>query len=361
MIWFFFVIPVLVAACWSPYAMKVNPNDRMTVCGILGAAVFVAMLLQGLSYYAAISASSSDVEVLNGKVLSKSRERVSCEHSYECNCYYVETCSGSGTSRSCTRTRHCSTCYEHSYDVDWDVQTSVGTITINRIDRQGLGQPPRWTNVVLGEPVSRSHSYSNYILGNRDSLFAKNKEFGEKFKDLIPEYPEVYDYYRFNRVLNLTGAYLPTVYWNSVLNDELKTLGPARQVNIILVVTKDQPAEFFNGLIYNWAGGKKNDVIVVVNVDGAQNITWVRSTSFADGMDNMELHHRIEDKLLGQGMGVAVLKDITNGIAVGFNRVSMEKMEYLKWRPMSTWESVWVAFIGLLLPLVAGVIITRRY
>lgn len=361
MIWFFFVIPVLAAAVMSPYAMKANEGERGSVVAMLCGAVVVGMLLQGISYGVFVKGSASDIEILNGKVLSKSRERVSCEHSYECNCYYVESCSGTGTSRSCTRTRYCSTCYEHSYDIDWDVQTSVGTITIDRIDRQGLGRPARWEGVVLGEPVARSHSYSNYILGNRDSLFAKNKEYGEKFKDIIPPYPQVFDYYRFNRVLNLTGAYLPVTYWNSILNDELKALGPARQVNIILVVTKNQPAEFFNGLIYNWAGGKKNDVIVTVNIDDAQNITWVRSTSFADGMDNMELHHRIEDKLLGQGMGVSVLKDITVGIGAGFKRVSMEKMEYLKWRPMTTGESIWVVFIGLLAPLSAGLIISRRY
>lgn len=145
MIWLLFLIPVVIAILFVIYHRKTHePMETLKITAILTVG---SVALQSLLYVTLTLGKAADVELLNGYVTGKERDVVSCSHSYECMCYYTESCSGSGTSRSCTRTRHCSTCYEHSYDVDWDVHTTVGNLTIDRIDRQGLDQPPRWTAV----------------------------------------------------------------------------------------------------------------------------------------------------------------------------------------------------------------------
>lgn len=107
-----------------------------------------------------------DTEIISGQVEGKKQVKVSCSHSYKCHCY--TTCSG-GKTRTCTQ--HCSTCYDHPYDFDWDVYTTIGEFEINRVDRQGTTEPPRWTQIKVADPVAREHSYVNYIKVAPDSLF----------------------------------------------------------------------------------------------------------------------------------------------------------------------------------------------
>lgn len=357
MIYLLFGVPLVLAILFVTYHRKTHePKETLMATAIV---VVLSCLIQAGTYAAFSLGSSGDVEILNGYVTAKERNKVSCEHSYECNCYYTTSCSGSDSSKSCTRTRHCSTCYEHSYDIDWDVLTTVGNLTIDRIDRRGLGQPPRWAQVQIGEPAAREHSYMNYVLGNKDSLFSRSdQQFAERFKDKIPKYPEVYDYYRVTRVLNVSGLALPTTYWNDYLNNTLKTLGASRQVNIVWVVTSGQPVEYFQGLVYAWDGGKKNDVIVVTDINKDLKINWGKSTSFADGMHNRELHSRNGMALTGQDMGVGVMADVVANITKGYNRVEMKEMEYLKWRELKTWEVVIVVLLGCL-PFTAIFILQR--
>lgn len=345
MIYLLFIIPLALAFVFVVIHRK-DHDTKSTVYTTLIVGL-VSILVQTALYVGLTLGSSSDTEIINGYVLKKDREEVSCSHSYDCNCYYSTSCSGSGTSRSCTRTRHCSTCYEHSYDVDWDVSTTVGNLTIDRIDRRGMGEPPRWAQVQIGEPAAREHSYSNYVLGNKDSLFSKSdQQFAERFKDKIPKYPSVYDYYRVGRVLNVSGLSLPTNYWNDYLNGTLRTLGAAKQVNIVWVITSGQPIEYFQGLVYAWDGGKKNDVIVVTDITKDNKINWGKSTSFVDGMNNMELHARNGLALTGKDMGVGVLADVAANISKGYNRVPMEDMDYLKWRDLHAWEVLLIVFFG---------------
>lgn len=347
MIYLLFLFPVILAVLFVFYHRTTHePKETLIATGIV---VFVSCFLQAGVYTGLSLGSSGDVEILNGYVTGKERNKVSCSHSYECMCYYSTSCSGSGSNRVCSQIRHCSTCYEHSHDFDWDVHTTVGGIEIDRIDRQGLREPPRWTQVQVGEPASREHSYMNYVLGNKDSLFSRSdQQFAERFKDKIPKYPSVYDYYRVSRVLNVSGLSLPTTYWNDYLNNTLKTLGAAKQVNIVWVVTSGQPIEYFQGLVYAWSGGKKNDVIVVTDITKDMKINWGRSTSFADGMNNRELHSRNGMTLTGHDMGIGVFSEVASNISKGYNRVEMKEMEYLKWRDLKTWEVIVVVLVGCL-------------
>ncbi len=222
------------------------------------------MLGLGAAYWQ----STTDHELWNGRITGKSRDRVSCRHSYQCNCRQV--CSGSGKSESCTTV--CDTCYEHSYDIAWNIQASTGeSLEIDGVSRQGLVMPPRWGAAFIGEPWSSSHSFTNYILANPDSVLLGGKGDLERFHDLLPTYPvNVFDYYRATHVINAGGV--PVADWPSwvwLMNEINGDLGVQKQVNITLLFVKTGDPKYTLALKDKWLGGKKNDVIIVIgSLDG---------------------------------------------------------------------------------------------
>jgi hypothetical protein len=257
--------PLLVAiAGFVLFKGKVTNKEMALQVGIQIVIAGVAALLVRYS-------SVHDTEVWNGVVTSKASEHVSCEHSYSCNCR--NECSGSGNNRNCSEV--CDTCYEHLYDVDWNVRTSNGEgITIRRVDRQGLSEPPRFTRVVIGEPTTLPHGYTNYIKASPDSLF-RHQGLVEKYQRGIPPYPDhLYDYFHIDKLV-AQGLVVPDrAAWNAGLEKLNAEVGRQRQANVIVVLVRGQPQEFFYALEEAWIGGKKNDVILVIGVDDALKPQW---------------------------------------------------------------------------------------
>jgi len=310
-------------------------------------------ILLVIAIYAALAWSNvSDKQILNGEVTGKEKNWVSCEHSYSCNCR--EECSGSGDSRSCSTV--CDTCYEHMNDWDWDVYTTVGDETIDRIDDRGEEMPPRWDAVKIGEPAAREKRYTNYVLAAPNSLFnmALAEEEAKTKAALIPSYPKVHDYYRVNRVLSV-GVSVPTAdRWNELLNDALRSMGAQYQVNIVLVFVKGQDRSYAQMLERAWLGGKKNDVTIVVGTDGTK-IDWVEAFTFGKTAGNAMLAIKLRDNLQELGTtedpdkGVEVA---TTAIKQHFTRKQMSDYEYLKAEGGPTTDQVtWL--IGTILILLA--------
>ncbi len=205
------------------------------------------------TYQAGLKSRMHDQQFLNGVVTSKEWDRVSCSHSYTCNC---RTDSKGNTS--------CDTCYEHSFDYDWNVYTNAGKgsdamFTIARIDRQGNNEPPRWSAVRIGEPVALERSFDNYVLAAPDSIF--HRVAGKR---KMPSYPEGFDYSRANRLIT-DGVTVPDAdAWNTHLSDMLARLGPVKQANVVVVITRDSSPNYAEELRNQWLGGKKNDTVVVI-------------------------------------------------------------------------------------------------
>ncbi len=328
-----FIIVSLVALAWGAIAHLCFP-DRFTWTEAFvqsGISSFVGMLILFAIYHK----DMSDISIMNGQVTAKERVKVSCGHSYRCRCY--TSCSGSGKSRSCTQ--HCSTCYEHGYDVDWRVSTSVGNLEIERVNRQGTKEPPRWTAVLIGEPASRTDSYRNWLKASPSSLFAMNemKNDAVKYKGILPSsYPRVYDYYRYNRVLQLGTSYPQANELNNSLNMELRTLGPAKQVNIITVFVNTTDPLYRYAFERQWLGGKKNDVIVLFGLDKERKFNWVDVITIGKNSGNEYMAVVLRDKVRElsnrQQFGNAQMltQAITSTVATSFKRKEMKDFEYLK-------------------------------
>lgn len=300
--------------------------------------------------------STHDTEVWNGKIASKRSEKVSCSHSYPCRCRPVSC------GKNCT-TIHCDTCYEHFYDMSWRAfTTNDETITIDRVDRQGLREPPRWTAVQIGEPTAVTHSYVNYIKAAPDSLF-RQQGLVEKYANQLSEYPQnVYDYYRLDRLVLANGATVANPKeWNDKLSEINGTLGARKQVNIAVVITKNQPEEYFYALQQSWMGGKKNDVVLVMSVDEAGKIQWAEVMAWT--VDKM-VEVTVKDSVLKVGTVVAaqpIIEALAFNVGEYYNRKSMKDFEYLKNSATPTfWTWVTSMIVGLIVSIGLGMLFMKN-
>lgn len=262
-------------------------------------------------------------EIWNGLVSKKQINKVSCRHSYSCNC--VTTCSG-GKHSTCTTI--CSTCYEHPYDFDYNVYDTAGmTYTIDTIDRQGLKIPPRWQEIQISDATSSSHYYKNYIKASKGSLFKREANY-EGFR--IPNYPgSIYDYYKLQRLI-VNGVVVKNI--NRIqqkLSEMNGRLGPIKQCNIIFVLVKNQNKKFMYVLDQKWEGGNKNDIIVVISVDNQNNIEWTDVLCLSESdMFRVQLRDTImKQKNLDME---TILVETEPIVKQYFQRKSMKKFEYLK-------------------------------
>ena len=293
-----------------------------------------------------------DTEVWSGYVTGKERNKVSCSHSYSCNCR--QTCSGSGNSRSCSTT--CDTCYDHSYDVDWDIKSTIGTFSIDREDRQGLTEPKRWSVVNQGDAVADERSYSNPLLLDKDSLFLVDKTASASFAEALPAYPRTYDYYKIKRVVG-SPIVVKSEEVEFLLSEYLKVNASVKQLNIITVFTEYSP-EYFNALMAHWNGGKKNDVILVYGLAKDGTIKWFNSNSYAKGMNNRGLHTEFRQVVLGEKLSLNLLTSQIKLVHNGFNRLSTEEFNY-KLEQVET--PAWLIAVLFILNLCISAVITFKF
>lgn len=245
----------------------------------LGLGLLVSYLVIAILTYVNVS----DSEVWNGEITGKSRVDVSCTHSYTCNCRTTTSTDSKGNTTSST---HCDTCYEHNEDYNWRLYTNVrNDIDVERIDRQGVDEPPRYTQANIGDPVAEINTFVNYLKLSDNTLYKKTYNSGmEKYLSILPEYPiSVYDYHYLNRVFVYEGSISEGVrkYLDNELANLLKELGQKKQANVILFFTSKYDPLFVESIKYKWTGGKKNDIILVTNVTNSV-ITNVDVISWTD-------------------------------------------------------------------------------
>lgn len=333
-----FGIPAIVKLIFPHH---VTFKEFFASCGI--------SILCVIAFYAFLKIGAThDTEIWNGEVVKKYSDKVSCEHSYSCNCTTV--CSGTGSNRTCQQV--CQTCYEHSYDVDWVVKANVGGTTISRVDRQGLKTPPRWAAVKIGEPYSETYSFTNYIKAAPDSLFAGSKALIQQYEGKFPNYPSIHDYYKVNRVISLGVSIDKTL--NEKLNELHKKWGPQKQINVIPVfVNEKYSQEFFKALEAKWLGGKKNDAVIVTQIDKNGNVSWTRVMSRDE--------HKVFDKSIEFDMAQMgtfdtdkFVKILDDNVMNKFQRENFHKYEYL----LNEFTPSGIAVtLGLILSLIINIVV----
>lgn len=316
---FLLCIPAIVIPLVMKYKFQSTITGKELALNLVVVVAIVAVTVYAGSY-----TGMGDVELINGQVTGKEQEKVSCSHSYSCNCRTVY--SGSGKNR--TSSTKCDTCYEHRHDFDWNVYTTVGKFEIDRIDRQGKDMPPRWQIVAAGQPVAKSHYYVNYVRGAKDSLFHTLAE-ETKYQNSIPAYPQVYDYHYANRVIPV-GLNIPNINeWNGRLANALKVLGPEKQANVTIIISKESSPMYAKALKNSWLGGKKNDVTVVIGAPNYPEIAWVDVFSWSkQDIVNVSLRNDLVELKTADAEGV--IATITRNVLKHYVRKPMAEFEYLK-------------------------------
>lgn len=313
---------LLITFCKFFFNHKINWKEWLAQFGILAVTTSLCM---GLLWAGAMT-MSGDFSIWNGYVTEKVRDEVTCSHEHQCG----ETCSNvsSTDSKGKTTTRRvCSPkyCKDHAYDVDWDVRTTLGRWTIDRVDRRGLEEPQRWSEVEVGDPVAESRYAKNYLLID-PNRFVTDPAIFAKYAGTLPDYPKPYDYYRYYRVLDDSKRDNDGI--NIWLNEQLRKDGAAKELNVILVVTKNDP-DYYYALMQYWRGARKNEVILFYGVDDEDKVQWVKAISFADGQNNQIMLKELETMTYEQTFTDQLVQQQYKLIVEKFNRIPNAEFAFM--------------------------------
>jgi hypothetical protein len=310
----------------SPYSYIGSFRDKEITWGEFGIQIVANLIV--VAIFAGIISCQNDtyVEVWNGYVVDKKRNRVHCRHSYDCNCRRV--CSGTGKNKTCWT--KCDTCYEHRYDIDWIIYDNTGhTFDIDTQDSQGLVQPDFWNSAQKGDPTSHTHIYKNYIKAAPDSLFRK-QGLVEKYKDVLPQYPnKIYNYYNLDRIVPVGVKIGHLDKLNKQLSVVNSKIGASKECNAIIVVVKEQPREYLYALEQHWVGGNKNDVILIISVTENGTIIWADVIALVqESIFKVNLRDGVEAVGTIKQMDT-IIEKLHKIIMVSYNRKEMKDFKYL--------------------------------
>lgn len=332
------VLPIFLSALSLYIIPKVAKNFPMLHnIGFAVGGLFISGILIAACFYASIGYKTHDTEILNGEITSKERVHGTYEESYECNCRTEQSCSGSGSSRSCTSNRVCQTCYRTHYTVAWNAHSNIGSWKIDGLDDLSsrvyqATDPVRYAIIQRADAVAKEHSYTNYIKAVPQTLFRPAQDTLKlKYIGNIPAYPDsVYDFYKIDRVFGVGVSIPNTQSWNTKLSNMLRTLGPAKQANIIVVITKFPDQDYFYALQDAWLNGKKNDIVVVIGApDFPKKATWVNVMALTDS-DIIRVSIRDDILDLEDLNADNVLSIINKNVQANFKRKSMKDFKYLE-------------------------------
>lgn len=318
------LVPLLIALGGFIYsAHRGDKRYRITLKEffiLIGAVVIVITV----GYFVSRLSSLADKEVWNGRIAKKEKEKVICEHGYPCNPHSC-MCNDKGNCSTCW-----DTCYEHSYDWDWALYTSNNErVGIDRIDRRGANEPPRFNGAKIGDPTALPHWYKNYIKANPWSILRK-QGLTEKFKDFIPAYPaKVYDYHYVDKFVAVKISLKEAGRWNKNLMELNADLGKKKEVNVIFVAVPLADSSYVHALEEAWLGGKQNDLVVIFGVPEYPKISWVRVMSWTRA-EELKIYLRDELQDIGdlekREEIIAKVKELTDK---HFVRTKMSEFEYL--------------------------------
>lgn len=344
------LIPVAISL-GAKYILKFDISwKEFAVQVVLGCAILAGIWAIGRF------GAAEDVEILNGSVTKVYSERFSCpmntmesrcQNGYDCNSRQVCTTS---TDSKGNKTESCheehDRCYVYSWEQDWYVQTNVqrGPLTIHRVDDQGRYQPPRHRRAYVGEPASARHGYRNWVKASADSMFHQSRFDEERYAPLLKEKEPtgIDDYYRVDRIVTPGWRFRNDAVWNKELSEILKDLGPTKQLNMVIVITRNTDPDFAYAMQRQWQGFKKNDSVIFLGVDSQGNIKWTDVMSWSrEDIYNVKTRGYL-NSLRGQNINALNIQVFMGNLhtlaKTNFVRRSMQEFEYLKSEiPPPTW------------------------
>ena len=287
----------------------------------------IALIVISTAFFVSKGGQVRDIEIWNGKVISKERVHDTYEQPYECFCTTSTDSNGNST-------RTCQTCYETHYTVEWKCITTVGQYQIEKFDKTtrrvyDSPDPARWLAIKENDPVAKRIPYINYVQAVPNSLFTPaSGDLKAKFKDLLPSYPDgVYDFYKVNRFLTPGIAVSDSKQWDDDISIGLNDIGPGKQVNLIVVVAKTDDVNYEYALTDHWEGANKNDVVLVLGskeypkLDFVRVISWTKKENFKVQLRDAVMDKKVIDR--------SIIPLVFSHIENNFERRRMREFDYL--------------------------------
>ncbi len=187
-------------------------------------------------------------------------------------------------------------------------------------------------------PATYQAVCANYVKAARPIRVRRLLELPDK--DLVRPYPPItlgtYGPIVAERIVSANVTLPPTwiVEVNSSLNSALSTVGPEKQVNVIVYVANTADENFVTTIDEQWIGGKKNDVVVICGVTHFPAVRFVGVLAWTHGTSFQEkLRERIigmETVADGKRFASTIIDQIKQpDFAAGYVRVPMREFAHL--------------------------------
>lgn len=268
-------------------------------------------------------------------------------NSYVTKTHYIPTwesnerhinCNKCGQS-TCCRTHH----YVETHPEKWIIYTNINSnytvskVKYNEINKQlgnkiynkkGLRQNYRsgdkndyWventTNAII--PITDTHLWINKI-----KMSKNNYNYVSIPDDInIPDYPKHTDIFKSNKLLGEATKHFDNLYLDKVN----AVLGSIKKVNLIIVGFENQESIMGEYIESKWYGGKKNDVVIVYNVNNNL-VSWAKVFGWTD---SELLKIKIESLLLNQSSSELnfLLNDIKDIILNNYTLKNFDDYNYM--------------------------------
>lgn len=328
---FLLLVPLVV---WIT-AAKLWFKHEFTIGEMAVQAGITSVVMIGLTF-ASFHSQTYDTMIINGAVTKLNPQRESCnmfwsdwpdgfctnQHTRQVRDGQTCTTNNKGV-RSCTpkyKTQYRSV---YSWERRYFVTTDLPEVyEISRVDAQGVNTPPRFAEIKIGDPVSTSVSYTNYIKGAASTLF------NVKYEDVPPiAYPKIYDYYKARRVIyfGVPASFDFVKQWEGKLA-ELNTSIRKTKANVIIVVV-DSTRDWAERLAQAWDAHNINDIVVVIGTQG-DTITWVDVRSWSSD-ELVDITIRDEILKIGNVDPDKINNIIYDSVVRYYKMQSMDDFEYL--------------------------------
>lgn len=344
-----------------PALIKLKFNSTINLHELFVTVFGTIIIVSGI-YFAGTYSATYDNQLYNGLVISKNQITKECNTHWSrwsdsfCteeitrSVYDGTTCSGSGKNRVCTAHYHTEYKCIYPWERKWYVQTTLREFMIDRVDRQGAKEPPRWTKVNKNDPVSVEKSFVNYIKAVPDSIF-NGSMVKSKYDAQIPGYPSVFDYYNVNRVLAVGVPYTENLQkLNFILGQMIGAVGPVKKANINFIVTNISDESYYKAVENKWISGKINDVTIIVGLaEDKKTISWVEVMTYARNKGNGIFVSTMKDEVGSVGNledPVLLTEKIRKVILAHFDRPQEKDFEYLK---DSVQPATWVIVLAVII------------
>lgn len=356
-IWFALLIPVITAIVLFKFFSHKIAIWEFTI-------PFLATLIMILIIkFGGESAQTSDTEFLSEPashaIYSEPwDEEVSCVHSYKCNC-----------TKDDKGNESCSTCYEHSYDVEnheeyWEI-VSVSGVRERITEAKYNSLVLRWKNKVLEdkhrdyhsidgdwlvtywdnqaptlECMVSEHTYENRVQASGSVFNYPEVNEEEKKHYGVYEYPKIHGGYKQTNILGMGDSTRSTAERKmEILNAKL---GKSKQVKVFLLLFKNQTEDAAFKQECYWKGGNKNELVVCVGIDDALNIEWCKAFSFTE-VSEIKINVRNYVTDLNKLHCSKIVDYLYAEVEKSFQRKHFKEFNYLAIEPKE-WQ-IWLTFI----------------